>query len=479
MYCNVNEQIKHVLQAEFRDRISFDPAECLLYSRDLGSPPPLIRPLISRSPAEGVVQPQNEDEVIYLLEIANRHRIPLTPRGSGTSGYGGTIPRYGGLVVDFTRMNNILDIDSGNLTVTTGPGAVWADVEREIAKHGLALRLYPGSAPSSTVAGWLAEGGSGFGSYAYGWFGENVVSTRVALPDGSIIDCKAEELDAVKDVEGITGFITEITFRVRPLEKMKTLTASFETIDRLAAMLNQVAEQRLKLWSASFINPYMAKLKDGLRLPGERFPPEIAGAYLATFVFPAGETSIRTTLDELIVSHHGRRLAQGLSARLWQERFDIPKIRQSAPSPIPTKVIIPLISLKNALENSFQIRPPLAVEGLILQDKDKSAQAVLLGFILHDERKLSYNLVYGLSLSFIRLAQKYGGKPCAEGIYFRHLAARIFGASRLERLIRRKKSIDPLNIMNPGKVIARDGLYLLMKLAWNFEPVIRFIANLC
>ncbi len=75
--------------------------------------------------------------------------------------------------------------------------------------------MYPSSYPSSSVGGWLAQGGSGFGSFEYGTFKENVISARVALPTGEVKEFSGTELmHLVADAEGITGIITEVEFRV-------------------------------------------------------------------------------------------------------------------------------------------------------------------------------------------------------------------------------------------------------------------------
>ena len=78
------------------------------------------------------------------------------------------------------------------------------------------LRLYPTSYPSSTVGGWLAQGGAGIGSFEAGWFRENVLSARVVLPDGDIRAFAGSDLDLVADAEGTTGFISEVTIAFNP-----------------------------------------------------------------------------------------------------------------------------------------------------------------------------------------------------------------------------------------------------------------------
>ncbi len=477
----LSNQIKHTLQQKFSDRVSFDSIECRLYSHDLASPPALIKSLISRRIAEGVVQPQDENELTYLLRLAGQRRIPLTPWGRGTSGYGGAIPRFGGLVVDFSRMNSILKIDQQNLTATTGPGVIWSDLERELESRGLSLRLYPGSAPISTVAGWLAQGGSGFGSYAYGWFGENVVSVRLVRPDGRVVTYAEDNLDFVRDVEGITGFISEVTLKVKPAEPLDIVTASFKLPEQLTDMLERVVELKLKLWSVSFINPFMAELRDKLRRPERAYISNVISTYLVSFVFPKSAPKLKALLKQMINDYKGRLLKQELADKLWDGRFELLKIKKIAPSLISTKVAIPLGSLGAALRESRKIKQPLAIEGVLLQDRKKTAKAVLLGFIPHDERKASYNLSYALALSFIKLTGRAGGLPCASGIYFKHQAARIIGAERMTRLIQQKKLVDPQHILNPGKVITNgypnDLIDRFMKAAWRFELPIRLLNN--
>jgi FAD/FMN-containing dehydrogenase len=113
----------------------------------------MVKPLIGRSIADGVVQPRNENEIVDLVRWAAQNRIPLVPRGKATSGYGGVLPVKGGITVDSWRLRKIVSVDQEALTVAVEPGVVWEDLEKTLAKQGLALRLYPSSAPSSTVAG--------------------------------------------------------------------------------------------------------------------------------------------------------------------------------------------------------------------------------------------------------------------------------------------------------------------------------------
>ncbi|MFC1928619.1 FAD-binding oxidoreductase [Chloroflexota bacterium] len=147
------------LQKMFDNRVSFRKLERKLYGHDIAAMPKLVKPFVGNTVPDAVVQPQSEAELLELVLWASGNRVALTPRGSASSGYGGVIPVKGGVVVDFYRMRAIRNIDKSKQTVTVEPGIVWEELDKELMKHGLTLRLYPSSYPSATVGGWLAQGG--------------------------------------------------------------------------------------------------------------------------------------------------------------------------------------------------------------------------------------------------------------------------------------------------------------------------------
>ncbi len=470
------------LRERFDSRFSADLTERKIYSHDVGVMPPLVKLLIGKAVADGVVQPQNEEEVIELVRWAAQNSIPLVPRGKATSGYGGVLPVKGGLTVNSWYMRRILAVDEDNLTVTVEPGIVWEKLEQELGKQGLALRLYPSSAPSSTVGGWLAQGGFGYGSFEYGSFPENVVSARVVLPNGEVREFSGDELDLIADAEGITGFITQITLRVRTLEKEMVVGALFADAASLAAALRAVVEERLPLWSATFINPEMARLKNQLPLkmehghPVDEQRPELPDGYLAVFVFPAArESQVREKLES-IIAQNGARLDDELAAHEWAERFSIMHVKRLGPSLIPSEVVLPLDGLDKALADiEGGVKQPLVIEGML--SSGEQPQVVLLGFIPHDERRFGFNMAFALALSTIQKAKKHGGRAYASGLYFAREAEHILGAERVRRLRQFKREVDPQRIMNSGKILDGSLLGTFMGVAEAFEPLIRTVGN--
>ena len=149
---------------KFGNKVSFNPIERKMYSHDIAAMPNLVKPLIGNTIPDAVAQPQNEAELTELVQWAYQQKIPITPRGKASSGYGGVIPIKKGLVIDFYQMKDVLAIDVENQTVTVEPGITWEQLDRQLKPQNLTLRLYPTSYPSSSVGGWLAQGGAGIGS---------------------------------------------------------------------------------------------------------------------------------------------------------------------------------------------------------------------------------------------------------------------------------------------------------------------------
>ena len=473
--------LQEQLRQTFRRRVSFDEMERRLYSHDVGDVPMMIKPFIGKAVADAVVQPKTEEELVKLVKLAAEHRVPLVPRGKATSGYGGVLPTRGGLVVDFYRLRRIISVDKETLTVTVEPGIVWEFLEKELKKQGLALRLYPSSAPSSTVGGWLAQGGFGYGSFEFGAFRENVVSARVVLPDGEVREFAGEELDLISDAEGITGLISQVTLRVKPLEEEIVVGARFKEARWLVAALRAIVGEGLPLWSVSFINPTMARLRNQSPLKMEHGHPvhdehiKMPEEYVATFVYPSSRVEeVSAALERIIAQNGGERLTGDMAHHEWGERFRIMKIKRLGPSLVPSEVLVPVENLAQALDEiEAQIQQPLSIEGMVLNGN----MALLLGFIPHDYRSLGYNMAFALALSVIKIAKRYGGRAYATGLYFAQEADDVLGAERAQHLRRFKEQIDPQEIMNPGKVLGNGLLGTVMGLAGAFEPIVRVFGN--
>ncbi|GAH89565.1 unnamed protein product, partial [marine sediment metagenome] len=109
---NFEKKHRDYLENNFNGRVTFNRVERKLYGHDIATIPSLVKPLLGNTIPDAVVQPESENELIELSKWANENKIPITPRGKATSGYGGVLPVRQGLVIDFHRMDNIIKINT-------------------------------------------------------------------------------------------------------------------------------------------------------------------------------------------------------------------------------------------------------------------------------------------------------------------------------------------------------------------------------
>ena len=195
------------------DRFSTGPSNRELHLRDISFHQGTL-------PA-GVIWPLTTEEVARILSWAYENDVPVTPWGAGTSTEGNPVPTRGGLVMDLTRMNRILDIRPQDLQADVEPGVLRKELNRQTGKHGLFFPPDPGA--DATIGGMIANNASGVQTVKYGATKDYVMRLTVVLPRGQVIHtgCKAPKSSAGYDLtrlfvgsEGTIGVVTEATLRL-------------------------------------------------------------------------------------------------------------------------------------------------------------------------------------------------------------------------------------------------------------------------
>lgn len=482
----LTRQDKQWLLDKFSDRVTFDVIERILYGHDIAAMPKLFKPLIGDTKPDAVVQPETEDELVEIVKWAGARKIPLTPRAKASSGYGGVLPTRKGIVVDFYRMKNVLKIDREARTATVQPGISWESLDAAIQKQDLALRLYPSSYPGSSVGGWFAQGGAGFGSYEYGWFANNVACARIVLPNGSVKEITGDELELVADAEGITGFISELTLKLQPYSKIGVVAIAFPDAVKYTNAMKELVNSDLPIWSIVFINPTMAEMKN--RAPVQMHQghpvghkPMLPAAYVATVAFREPDReNLLSRLPEIVDRNQGDMLSQEVADHEWEERFKLMVVKRLGPSLVPAEVVVPLENFDKVMtEIERKVDQPVVKEGVIIKNGPKGEpEVVILGFIPSDQRKFAYNLVFGLVLSILKIAEKNGGRAYSTGLYFSSRIKQIMGKERVNRLKAFKKEVDPNGILNPDKVMGSKLISRILGLANLLEPLARPFGNM-
>ncbi len=224
-------QLAEIVGPEF---VLTDEVDRTLYSYDA---------FLETALPDAVVIPDSTEEVSRVMALAAAHGIPVTGRGSATSLSGGPVPIKGGIVVHFSRMNRIIDIDVANRVAVVEPGVITLDLQTEVAGRGLQYAPDPASQKVSTLGGNVGENAGGPHCLKYGVTTNHILGLEMVLPDGEVIrtggDGQGASLDQpgmdltglIVGSEGTLGLVTKIYLRLIPQpEAIKTLLAIFDSI---------------------------------------------------------------------------------------------------------------------------------------------------------------------------------------------------------------------------------------------------------
>lgn len=199
-----------------------------------------------------VVFPENTKQVSEILKFANKKRIPVIERGAASNHAGGCSPVKGGIILHFSKMNKIIEINNQDLTCKVQPGVIVGDLQKETLKAGLYFPPDPSNLAVSTIGGGIALSSGGPRALKYGTFKDYVLDLEVVLADGTIINTGAPTVKNVTGYnltqlivgsEGTLAVITEATLRLIPApETTNVLLAYFntveESVDAVSAIIN-------------------------------------------------------------------------------------------------------------------------------------------------------------------------------------------------------------------------------------------------
>jgi len=201
-----------------------------------------------------VTWPENEEQISKIVKIANARKIPVIPFGEGSGVVGAAIPVYGGIMIDLKRLNKVIAVNDKDLTVTVQTGINGKVLERILQEQGYLIGHVPQSMHTSTVGGWIAHRGAGQFSTKYGKIEDIVLSMRIVMPDGSIVDTKlyprAADGPQIERLflgsEGTLGIITQATLKIWPWpEKQLGLAYAFNDLEHALEAIRLILRQQV------------------------------------------------------------------------------------------------------------------------------------------------------------------------------------------------------------------------------------------
>jgi glycolate oxidase len=458
-----NEVKDKLISIVTKDNFDDSKMERLVYSYD-------ATPNFQSMP-DAVVSPRNAEEVSEILKICNQYGVPIVPRGSGTNLCAGTCPTEGGVVLLFKHMNQILEIDEENLTVTVQPGVITLDMIHAIEEKGLFYPPDPSSMKISTIGGNINENSGGLRGLKYGVTRDYVIGLEAVLPNGDIIRTGGK---LAKDVagydltrlfvgsEGTLGVITEATLKLIPMpETRKTMLALYQDLSAAARSVSKIIANKIIPTTLEFLDQATLKVVEDYAQIGlptdvqavllieQDGPPEVVERDIQKIAEVCKQENavsiqIAATEEEAMALRTARRAALSAVARLAPTT-----ILEDAT--VPRSEIANMVKAINEITDKYQLtictfghagdgnlHPTCATDARNHEEMERVEKAfaeifekaIELGGTITGEHGVG-----AMKAPYLEWKLKKEGIAAMMGI---------------------KQAFDPNNIMNPGKVFAKD-----------------------
>lgn len=414
-----------------------------------------------------IVLPENDEQVAAVIAVAVEYGLPITPRGAGVGYTGGALPIQGGIIMAFTRMNRILDIDVRTMTAVVEPGVVTYDLARRCEESGLFYPPDPASLKTSTIGGNVAENAGGPRCFKYGVTGRYVQRLQGFFIDGTPFSFGSLSLKdvagyAVKDLligsEGTLAVITRISLRLLPLPPVRRFwRIDFSDLEEAAEFIRSIVN--------AGISPSVLEFLDRSSL-------EAACSYLGQSVEKGTGASLLVELDgeEREVDIRDRQLEKMMDSqticgvwravdgeemeKLWQVRRAVsPAISRLKPKKINEDVAVPPWEIPKTVQYFHHRARELGI--LLVLFGHFGDGNIHTNLMVDPENEDEMNRAQLLIRDIFTHVLSVGGTISGEhgiGISKKPFMTLQFSSAELELMKRIKTAFDPENRLNPGKM---------------------------
>ncbi|HVN98257.1 MAG TPA: FAD-linked oxidase C-terminal domain-containing protein [Syntrophorhabdaceae bacterium] len=414
-----------------------------------------------------VVFPKSTEEVSKIIKIANRDKIPVTPRGGGTNVSGGSVPIQGGIVLTMTRMNTILKIDKENLTATVEPGVVLQDLNMRLAKDGLFFPPDPQSFLGATLGGIISENAGGPACVKYGVTKQYILGVEVVLPTGEIAHLGGRTLKNVVGYdllhifissEGTLGVITKAELKLNPLpQARKTIVAVYDDMTLAGETVFRILEKGVVPGKIEFVDNWVINRIEEMMPIGL---PKDADAILLFEVDGIPEAVEKETEKvSSIAKQYGAkdvRVAETVDEanKYWlARRAGFAAVYGKSPTVMAEDVAVPRNKIPDLMKICKELAKKYNVEIVVL---GHAGDGNLHPAILTDiKNKDHYERAVKAMDGIFEATMELGGVISGEhgiGLEKQKFFRRAVEPVVVDMMKSIKSLLDPANIMNPGKI---------------------------
>jgi glycolate oxidase len=450
--------IKELQQLVGAEGVLWQPEELLLYEYDASS---------ERAAPDAVVFPRTTEEVVLLVRFANRHGLPVVGRGAGTGLSGGALAPHGGLMIVFSRMKRILEIDLENLRAVVEPGVVNLDLTKEVEHAGCYFAPDPSSQKSCTIGGNVAENAGGPHTLASGVTTNHVLGLELVLPTGELVEIGSRHLDTpgydltglMVGSEGTMALVTRAVLRLSRLpETAETLLATFETLDDAAETVADLTARRITPAACEMLDQFCLGAVEAATHAG--FPLDAAACLLIELEGLREAVAAQAEqVDEVCRAHSAREVRRARDAadrqKLWMARKNaFGALGRLSPSYYVQDGVVPRSKLPLTLRGVAEIA---ARYGFRVGNVFHAGDGNLHPIILFDARdREQFSRVVAASNEMMRFCVEQGGSITGEhgvGMEKQNIMPLLFSDDDLKTMTRVKKVFNPDERLNPAKML--------------------------
>ena len=433
------------------------PEDLALYEYDGGQ---------DRHPPDVVVFPRTAAEVGALVRIANQFGMPIVGRGAGTGLSGGAIPRQGGMMIAFARMNHILNLDTANERAVVEPGVVNLDVTVAVERDGYFFAPDPSSQRACTVGGNVAENAGGPHTLAYGVTTNHVIGLELVLPDGSVVetgglpDLPGYDLAGLlTGSEGTLALVTKATLRLmRKPETVKTILAIYSSSEDAGRTVAEITAQAITPVALEMLDGVMLRMVEEATHAG--YPMDAAAVLLIELegIREVVETQVEQVRAACLSSGAIEfRVARTPAERdlLWSGRKNaFGAVGRVSPSYYVQDGVVPRTRIAATLQFIARVA---SEHGLTISNIFHAGDGNLHPIILFNPRTPGEKeKARHAGEEILKWCIGCGGSITGEhgvGMEKNELMPLLFSADTLETIGQIKLLFDPETRMNPGKLL--------------------------
>ena len=454
--------IQNLVKAVGKENVLYSPEDLAVYSYD-GT--------FAEGRPEIIVLPETTEQVSQVVRLAAEARVPIVPRGMGSGLAAGSIPiPGGGIVACLTRMNHVLEIDTQNATVSVEAGVITADLQKEVEKLGLFYPPDPSSIRHSTIGGNIACNAGGPRCLKYGVTGDYVLGLTVVMADGCILKTGGKP---IKDVtgydlnglftgsEGTLGLITEALLRLVAKPQFAcTALADFISLEAASRTVNAILSAGIVPATLELMDQTaIACIEEAMHLG---LPTDVE----ASLLIETDGGDLQAVQREIeacvkICQDSGARsvkLAQTEAERssLWKARRSIsPSLARKAPNKLGEDITVPRSAIPEVIQRLREISAryelPIVIFG-------HAGDGNLHPNILFDKRQPEqWAKVEQMVGEIFEASLALGGTLSGEhgvGALKRPYLEKALGPVSIEVQKQIKRTLDPMNLLNPGKIFS-------------------------